>query len=632
MTSPARKLLHSAAERLPSPNGVALAIMELWDDERATVAQMARLVQTDPALSGRVLKLANSAAKSHRPIVAIPEAIIRVGMQTVGQLAVAFSLIDSRSDGHCRGLDYQAYWSHCLLMAVLSRRLAQATRVGPPEDLFACGLLARVGILALATIYPEEYAQLLDADPDDPAAEERRRFGTDHNELSEAMMISYRVPRTLAEPARYHETPEHSGFDTSSRPAQLTNVLHLAHRLAAISINWQQEQSNQTIVNLPLAAKVGLDEDELADLFNEAVAEWKEWSKLLYLPTSELVCYEQLADERESEVPVGASNPAKLRAIILEESDQTETLKSSLSQLGVVVQVCSDRNTVLRAAIAFRPHLLFLPAKNHSLCRLIRSTSWGNSVYVFSVTDTRHKPAIIDCLEAGADNLITADIPLDELGAYLLPVRRLLDIDRAWRHDRRELRRIAKELALSHRQQQILSLTDSLTNLPNRRAAMEAIKRAWSRSQRSGAPLTVVMIDIDHFKSINDRHGHAVGDRVLSAVANLLKQAARQDETIARIGGEEFLLIGANCGLQEMLVAAERLRTKLSSAEIPELGAGQSLTVSLGVAEKEDHFSDHDMLLNAADKALYAAKSGGRNRICYFEQKQLRTLEKLDFQ
>lgn len=624
--SPARKLLENAAERLPTPNGVALAIMESWEDERTTVAQLSHLVQTDPALSGRLLKLANSAAMGNRPIVAIPDAIVRVGMQTVGQLAVAFSLIDGHGDGRCDALDYQAYWSHCLLMAVLSRHLAQATGVAPPADLFACGLLARVGILAFATIYPAEYSNLLESDPSDMTAAEQQQFGTDHNELSEAMLAEYRVPKAFSEPARHHEAPELSGFDISSRPAKLANILHLAHRLAAVTVQAQHHRPRQAILNPSLAAKAGLEESALSDLFDRAIEEWREWSKLLELPARERIRYEQLESSGYTETAPDSSQPLKLRAILVKGSSHTQALESSLTQLGVRVQVCQDRHAALRSAIDFRPHLFFVPSSEVTLCRLIRATSWGNSVYLFNVVEARETALVIECLEAGADAVINADMGRDELGASLLPVRRLLGIDRAWRDDRRELRRIAKELALAHRQQQILSLTDSLTKLPNRRAAMETIGRAWSRSRRTGAALAVVMIDIDHFKSINDQHGHAVGDRVLTAVAKVLKKSARGEETIARIGGEEFLLIGPNSNLRDMLVAAERLRKTLASASIIGPGDGQALTISLGVAEKEDDFADYNSLLNAADAALYNAKSTGRNRICFFEKGELRAL------
>ncbi|MFP4208726.1 MAG: diguanylate cyclase [Wenzhouxiangella sp.] len=626
MTSSARALLESAGDRLPSPNGVALAIMELWENDRTTVAQLARLVQADPALSGRLLKLANSAAMGNRPVAAIPDAIVRVGMQTVGQLAVAFSLIDSDSEGQCPAFNYKQYWSQCLLMAVLSRGLAQATRLGPPEDLFACGLLARIGILALSTIYPEEYSVLLESAPDDLAAAESRQFGIDHNELSEALMLDYRVPQALAEPARYHEDPEQSSFDINSRPAKLATLLHLAYRLAEMTVQTSADRSRQAILNTSLAAKLGLTEDALADTFNRGLEDWREWSKLLELPVSDALAYDQGEETADSGTQTTAEPRSRLRAIAIETSPDIASLSTRLTEIGVAVTTCQDQNEALRLSMEARPDFYLLQASDDRLCRLIRSTEWGNSVYLISAAQALDEDTVIASFEAGADDVIDADLSPAELTARLLPVRRVLGLDRAWRKDRSELRRIARELALAHRRQQVLSLTDHLTDLPNRRAAMEALRQAWSRSTRNQTPVAVIMIDIDHFKQINDRHGHAGGDQVLKSVASVLKNSAREDETMARIGGEEFLLISANSGLRDLIVAAERLRRTLATAEIHHANRPIPLTASLGIAEREPAFDEPDMLLNAADKALYAAKSAGRNRICFYQGGRIRTL------
>jgi diguanylate cyclase (GGDEF)-like protein len=125
------------------------------------------------------------------------------------------------------------------------------------------------------------------------------------------------------------------------------------------------------------------------------------------------------------------------------------------------------------------------------------------------------------------------------------------------------------------------------------------------------------MIDIDRFKAINDRFGHAAGDQVLRDVAAIMKEAAREDETIARIGGEEFVLISASSGLRELIVAAERLRRRLESTSIEMADRSIKLTASIGIAERESIHVIADMLLSDADEALYAAKSGGRNRIFF---------------
>lgn len=616
MTTPVRLLLESVGDRLPSPSGVALAIMELWGDERTTVQQLSNLVQTDPALSGRLLKLANSAAMGHRAVAATSDAIVRVGMQAVGQLAAAFSLIDGHTNGSCRGFDYNAYWSHCLLMAVIARGLAQSTRLAPPEELFACGLLSRIGVLAFATVYPQEYSELLASGPKELADAEKKRFGIDHNELSRELMLDYRVPQALAEPAFYHEHPDRSGFDRNSRPAKLAYLLHAAHRLANMTVQSGPDRSRQAIVNTTLWAKLGLDEATIADLFDRAVEEWQEWSKLLDLPVEAATSYDEISRD---ETVDGESEPdsSAITAIVVSPPGAHSSLVDRLRQLDVSVKVCPDESAALRVSMQARPQICVVPAGELRLCRLIRATEWGGSVYVLAVLDSPDESLLIECFEAGADAVIRSEITRKELQARLLPVRRISSLEQAWRKDRHELRRIAHELAIAHRHQEVLSLTDQLTELPNRRSAMQALNQAWSRSCRSGTPAGVAMIDIDRFKAINDRFGHAAGDQVLREVAVIMKEAAREDETIARIGGEEFVLISATSGLRELIVAAERLRRRLESTTIETAGHSIKLTASMGIAERESIHLNADMLLSDADEALYAAKSGGRNRIFF---------------
>lgn len=122
------------AGQLPSPKGVALAIMNLCGRDDTTIDDIARLVQTDPALSGRLLRLANTSGGGHRPIAAVNEALLRIGMKAVGQLAMGFSLVDQFKEGPCKAFDYRSFWSHSLLMALAARELGRLTRVAAPED------------------------------------------------------------------------------------------------------------------------------------------------------------------------------------------------------------------------------------------------------------------------------------------------------------------------------------------------------------------------------------------------------------------------------------------------------------------------------------------------------------------
>jgi diguanylate cyclase (GGDEF)-like protein len=154
---------------------------------------------------------------------------------------------------------------------------------------------------------------------------------------------------------------------------------------------------------------------------------------------------------------------------------------------------------------------------------------------------------------------------------------------------------------------------DPLTGLLNRRAIEEAIGTQMQRGRRTGETHSLLMLDVDHFKSINDRLGHSVGDLVLQNVATILQANVRKIDHVARVGGEEFLVLMPGASLDTARPAAERLREQLA-ADLPQLQeASVSLSVSIGIAQWADHTEDMSQLLVRVDTALYRAKAEGRN-------------------
>ncbi len=156
---------------------------------------------------------------------------------------------------------------------------------------------------------------------------------------------------------------------------------------------------------------------------------------------------------------------------------------------------------------------------------------------------------------------------------------------------------------------------DVLTQLFNRRFLPSVLKRELNLSRRNGRPFCVLMLDIDHFKRVNDAHGHDAGYRVLQHVASQIMNLVRGSDFVFRYGGEEFIAVLASVGLEQAAVIAEKLRAQIENQEIP-LARGQSVrvTTSIGIAMDDGH-PDYQRLIERADKALYAAKQGGRNRI-----------------
>jgi diguanylate cyclase (GGDEF)-like protein len=160
-----------------------------------------------------------------------------------------------------------------------------------------------------------------------------------------------------------------------------------------------------------------------------------------------------------------------------------------------------------------------------------------------------------------------------------------------------------------------LANTDSLTGLPNRRRTYELGKAAMLRAREMQVPLTVAVIDLDHFKSINDRFGHAGGDQVLQEFARVCRESIRADDVLGRWGGEEFLIVMPGASLDVAVVALERLRALALRIELPSLGTGLQVGLSAGLATLDAKVKTLDELIARGDVALYRAKHEGRDLV-----------------
>jgi len=165
------------------------------------------------------------------------------------------------------------------------------------------------------------------------------------------------------------------------------------------------------------------------------------------------------------------------------------------------------------------------------------------------------------------------------------------------------------------RQLALLANTDSLTGLPNRRRTYELGKEAMAKALENNQPLTVAVVDLDHFKSINDRFGHAGGDRVLQEFARVCRESIRGEDILGRWGGEEFLIVMPGASLEVALVALERVRALALSIELPGMGAGLQVCLSAGLAALEPTVKTLDELIARGDAALYRAKHEGRDLV-----------------
>jgi diguanylate cyclase (GGDEF)-like protein len=217
--------------------------------------------------------------------------------------------------------------------------------------------------------------------------------------------------------------------------------------------------------------------------------------------------------------------------------------------------------------------------------------------------------AVVDIARGRLDTQLPTGHNGDEIGDMLEAVALL-------RENSIERRRLEEERGALIEELKQASNTDFLTALLNRRAFASIAEGQIAASRRHGAPLSLILFDIDHFKKVNDQRGHAAGDAVLVAVAQMARRMFREGDFVARHGGEEFVALAPHCDLPAALALAERLRAAIETTDIA-LPDGDPLrvTASFGVVSLQQPGDNLDTLLQGADRALYAAKAGGRNRV-----------------
>jgi len=233
--------------------------------------------------------------------------------------------------------------------------------------------------------------------------------------------------------------------------------------------------------------------------------------------------------------------------------------------------------------------------------RRVRALPTDQPPYIIMLTAKGEKADIIAGLDNGADDYLAKPFHPNELRARVGVGRRLVEMQSELRQARNELAHQATH--------------DPLTGILNRRAIESVLARELAREQRHHNGLAVGICDIDHFKKVNDTHGHPVGDEVLCGVVRLLEGGLREYDCLARVGGEEFLVITPDVRANGEKEPFERLRRTVEEHPIPTRAGQISVTVSIGVRiVRED--DTIEALLTAADAQLYRAKSVGRNRVC----------------
>ena len=287
--------------------------------------------------------------------------------------------------------------------------------------------------------------------------------------------------------------------------------------------------------------------------------------------------------------------------ILIAEDDTISrlVLVATLKKLGHEVTATTDGQQAWEALSKEHFPLLIsdwmMPDMNGlELCRCIRAGNQTQYTYIILLTALSGKTSYLDGMDAGADDFITKPFDTDQFAARL---------------------RVADRILALHETLRTQAMFDGLTGLLNRTAITACLASEMERAAREGQPLSVVILDLDHFKQVNDVHGHAAGDAVLKEAAQRMKNSMRGYDQVGRYGGEEFLIVAPGCAGPNRLALAERVRGSIGSEPIQTSHGPLNVTCSLGAALAcVSPREGADALIARADAALYNAKASGRNR------------------
>ena len=495
--SPVEELLKNDI-RLPSPPAIAVRIVDLIKGEDYSFKQLAAIIETDPALVARIMRLANSAFYGGPKVVSnIDKAIGVLGVNALKNIALSFVLSDAFKGQRGERFDFD-HFSRRSMTAAVASQLISAEIGFKSDEIFITSLLQDIGVAAMFLCSRQDYLAVLDerlVSQQPLIAIEKQTFGFDHQEVGAELLKMWGVPESVYLPIRYH----HQTAGVPRQFEKLCSVIQVSDRLAAIYYG------SSAIKNVRAV------KDMLSRTFD------------------------------------------------LQEA-QSDALIDSVAQ--------KSRDLLSKLDIppgGIRPFSQILQEANEELSRL-------NFSYEMLVV--AHKEA----------------------------------------KERAEL--LATQLKAANIKLRALAFKDDLTGLYNYRHFNEAITRELARCERYQRPLSLVLLDVDQFKRINDTYGHPGGDLVLQTIATEIRKTTRHVDVVTRYAGDEFALILPETNQRGALVKAENCRAIVEAAQIVINGAVVRVTISLGVATLEGGKPvDKEELMAAADRALYQSKQNGRNRV-----------------
>jgi diguanylate cyclase (GGDEF)-like protein len=485
--------------RLPSPPAIALKILEAVRQEENSFDDLAQIVKSDPSLSVRILKIANSSLYGlSKPVDSLAQATGLIGTDALKNIALSFVIVQEFQNVPQGSFDLNQFWRRAITAAVAADVLGDA--VGhKDQDLFVSGLLQDIGVLILFLSHPNGYRTVLDnkrVTGDSISLTEQEQFACDHTEIGHFLLSSWNLPESISQPIRYH----HAAAEAEEQYQNSAKLLGFADKISAM-YHGIRSNVKSIEVHSGLAENWQISPEKIDDLIDTV-------------------------GERSREIlGLFAIDPGKIKPfsqIMQEANDELGELNYSYGQI-------------------------------------------------------------------------------------------VLELTQA----KQNAEQLALELQQANNNLRELAYRDGLTGLYNHRYFQKVFEVELERALRYKHPVSLLLVDIDFFKKVNDTFGHPVGDDVLKEVSNVLVRLVRSCDIVARYGGEEFAVVLPETGTKGAKVLAQRLRRGVEQKKIENNGQPISVTISIGLAATD--MSELELsrvaLIECSDQALYMAKQNGRNRV-----------------
>ncbi|MBN2492791.1 MAG: diguanylate cyclase [Planctomycetes bacterium] len=641
---------------LPISPLVSSRLFESSLEAGADFGEVVRIIQTDQALSLRILKIVNSPFYGLRAkINTLSHALAMLGSRAVDTIIRGEDRYRTNPVPEGREtIDKYFFWQHALTTAVIAEAISHHLGYDIPEEAYLAGLLHDMGKILLEMKDPEAYgvvARDMSKNEDPVPVIEHRLFGAHHAEVGGLMARHWNLPGTLEAAILHHHTPleEAQALGIDRKSSELAAIVTYADFIA-----WSQglgsvENGHIPVHNTPPKHIINMLQSCLEGIMDEVNRRLRAVGEIFHLKTSGIYDFNAVFREHLPQQRAG-----RTQAELLEEQiEGLSALNEIIREIRRLEREDKILNTMMRGihdklgfdrVIHFRLNRANNEVVGH---RRVDSTEIPVDIskvgFVLGIDEegisralttqrpvrlTRegHDVKVLDFL--GVSEVIAVPILVDERAHGVILVDAFLSGRPTTPEHVEALGLVCLEAGMAVENRQLISRSkelqeladkDELTAVSNRRFAIQMCRQELERAEQDHNPLSIVMIDIDHFKLFNDTYGHQAGDFVLREVAKRIEATSRKSDVIGRYGGEEFLVLLPDTPLERSIVYAERLRAAIEDygKEITQIFPDCTLTISVGVTTlKQPGGEKIEEFLGRVDKALYSAKERGRNRVC----------------